>query len=99
MKLSRRQQEIEARRASDPIAQFMEREDVDYTDPDQLPTAPRNDYLRPHSICPQCKRAIGLKDTECSGWHPDFKCECGFEEAGGTSPDYRFCPMCGKGRE
>ena len=41
MKLSKRQQEIEARKASDPIAQVVGRTDIDYTDPDQLPTAPR----------------------------------------------------------
>jgi hypothetical protein len=42
MKLSKRKQEIEARKASDPISQLMEREDVDYSS-DELPTAPRKD--------------------------------------------------------
>lgn len=42
MKQSRKQQAIEARRASDPIAQKVGRTDIDYTDPDQLPTAPRS---------------------------------------------------------
>lgn len=41
MKLSRKQKEIEARKAADPIAQALGRVDIDYTDPDQLPTAPR----------------------------------------------------------
>jgi hypothetical protein len=39
-KLSRRQQEIEARKASDPLAQLMERNDIDYGS-DELPVAPR----------------------------------------------------------
>lgn len=38
---SKRQQLIDARRDSDPIAQLMEREDVDY-ESDELPTAPRD---------------------------------------------------------
>lgn len=41
MKQSKRQQAIEARRASDPIARKMERTDIDYANPDELPTAPR----------------------------------------------------------
>lgn len=40
MKQSKRQQEIEARKASDPIAQALGRTDIDYTT-DELPTAPR----------------------------------------------------------
>lgn len=40
-KLSRKARDIEARRAADPIAQAIGRSDIDYTDPDQLPTAPR----------------------------------------------------------
>lgn len=40
MKKSRRQQEIEARRAADPIAQAIGRDDIDY-ESDELPTAPR----------------------------------------------------------
>jgi hypothetical protein len=40
-KLSRKAREIEARRAADPIAQALGRTDIDYTDPDQLPSAPR----------------------------------------------------------
>jgi len=43
-KPSKRQLDIEARMASDPIAQAVGREDIDYTDPDQLPTAPRVNY-------------------------------------------------------
>jgi len=39
-KLSRKEQEIEARRAADPIAQAIGREDIDYSS-DELPTAPR----------------------------------------------------------
>lgn len=38
MKLSRRKQEIESLRASDPLAQIMEREDIDYGS-DDLPTS------------------------------------------------------------
>jgi len=40
-KLSRKQREIEARRASDPIAQALGRTDIDHENPDELPTAPR----------------------------------------------------------
>lgn len=40
MKPSKRQREIEARRAADPIAQVVGRTDVDYST-DELPTAPR----------------------------------------------------------
>jgi len=40
MKLSKRQQEIEARKAADPIAQAIGRDDIDY-ESDELPTAPR----------------------------------------------------------
>jgi hypothetical protein len=40
MKKSRKQQEIDARIAADPIARLMERDDVDYST-DELPTAPR----------------------------------------------------------
>lgn len=40
-KLSRKARDIEARRAADPIAQAVGRVDIDYSDPDQLPTAPR----------------------------------------------------------
>jgi hypothetical protein len=40
MKLSKRQQEIEARKAADPIAQAVGRDDIDY-ESDELPTAPR----------------------------------------------------------
>ena len=40
MKKSKRQQEIEARRAADPIAQAIGRDDIDY-ESDELPTAPR----------------------------------------------------------
>lgn len=98
MKPSKRQLDIEARKAADPIAQALGREDIDYTDPDQLPTAPRLGSIRPRSICPHCQRAIGLGENECSGWHPEFKCECGFEITGGASADYRFCPMCGKAK-
>lgn len=39
MTQSKRQREIEARRAADPIAQLMDRVDVDYSS-DDLPTAP-----------------------------------------------------------
>ncbi len=41
MKKSKRQEAIEARIASDPIAQKVGRTDIDYTNPDELPTAPR----------------------------------------------------------
>lgn len=37
---SKKQREIEARKAADPIAQVMEREDIDYSS-DELPSAPR----------------------------------------------------------
>lgn len=40
MKQSKRQLEIEARRAADPIAQAVGRDDIDYSS-DELPTAPR----------------------------------------------------------
>lgn len=40
MKQSRRQKEIEARKAADPIAQALGRTDIDY-ESDDLPTAPR----------------------------------------------------------
>jgi hypothetical protein len=39
-KLSRKEQEIEARKAADPIAQALGRTDIDYSS-DELPTAPR----------------------------------------------------------
>ena len=39
-KLSRRAQEAEARKAADPLAQALGREDIDY-ESDDLPTAPR----------------------------------------------------------
>lgn len=42
MKLSRKQQAIEARRASDPISRLVGRDDIDYEDPDALSTAPRS---------------------------------------------------------
>lgn len=42
MKQSRKAKEIEARRTADPISQLVGREDIDYTDPDALPTAPRS---------------------------------------------------------
>lgn len=41
MKQSRKQREIEARRAADPLAQAVGREDIDYGS-DDLPTAPRS---------------------------------------------------------
>jgi hypothetical protein len=59
---SKRQQLIEARKASDPIAQLMEREDVDY-ESDELPTAPRDirstpitypAETEPGKHCPTC---------------------------------------------
>lgn len=40
MKKSRKQLAIEARKASDPIAQSLGRTDIDY-ESDELPTAPR----------------------------------------------------------
>lgn len=40
-KLSRKQREIEARRAADPVAQALGRDDIDYST-DELPTAPRS---------------------------------------------------------
>lgn len=40
-KLSRKQQEVEARRAADPIAQAVGRDDIDYST-DELPAAPRD---------------------------------------------------------
>jgi hypothetical protein len=95
MKKSRKQQEIEARKAADPIAQALGRTDIDYST-DALPTAPRGEFLA-NRHC-KCGKVIGLGDGECTGWHPEFKCECGFEASGGNAPEYRFCPMCGKVR-
>ncbi len=40
MKPSKKQREIEARKAADPIAQVIGRDDIDYST-DELPTAPR----------------------------------------------------------
>lgn len=102
MKKSKRQLEIEARMAADPIAQALGRTDIDYSDPDQLPTAPRimrigGSIPGRTAFCERCQLPIGLGDNNCTGWHPDFKCECGFE-ASGHARNYRFCPMCGKVR-
>lgn len=49
--------------------------------------------------CSHCTLPIGLREGQCTGWHPDFKCGCGFEMAGGNAPNYKFCPMCGKAKE
>lgn len=58
MKQSERQQEIDARRAADPIAQALERTDIDYTS-DELPTAPRvvtevPKFATDSELCPCC---------------------------------------------
>lgn len=37
-KLSKKAQAVEARKASDPLAQNLGREDIDYTNPDELPS-------------------------------------------------------------
>lgn len=101
MKKSRKQREIDARIAADPIAQAMGRTDIDYSS-DDLPTAPRSvrvgESISGRSMyCERYHLPIGLNDDECTGWHPGFKCECGFEAAShGT--EYKFCPMCGKAR-
>jgi hypothetical protein len=46
--------------------------------------------------CARCQRPIGVAEGECTGWHPDIKCGCGFEMAGGAARGYRFCPYCSK---
>jgi len=50
------------------------------------------------SSCEHCGRPIGVRDSECTGWHPDFKCECGYEAAGenGVRAERNgVCPHCG----
>lgn len=110
MKLSRKQQAIEARRASDPIAQKMERTDIDYTDPDQLPTAPR---------AMAAAVAIPIEGSEprhnyfyyselecCADWRTGMKLVDGMIEdvSSGTNHDvyihaggkpFAYCPWCG----
>lgn len=57
MKLSKRQQEIEARKASDVAAQAVGRDDIDYSS-DELPAAPRQATVLPETKirtpCPAC---------------------------------------------
>jgi hypothetical protein len=59
MKTSKRQLEIEARRAADPIAQALGRTDIDYST-DELPTAPR-------SVVPSVEPPSQESST---GWQP-----------------------------
>lgn len=66
---SKRQKEIEARRAADPVAQALGREDIDYTS-DELPTAPRltdREWLLanvPHSPSPSLEVTLNIGRTE-----------------------------------
>lgn len=87
MKLSKRKQEIEARRAADPIAQALGRTDIDY-ESDELPAAPRatlrqneatkldnvNSVIMVHMF-PQCvkdsRAAVHFEGWEFSGFAPD----------------------------
>lgn len=32
--------------------------------------------------CRCCNREIGARGYQCTGWHPAFKCRCGYEAAG-----------------
>lgn len=55
---SKREQEIAARKAADPLAQALGRDDIDYAS-DELPTAPRAIVVEPKKIptakhCPTC---------------------------------------------
>lgn len=63
MEKSKRQLEIEARMAADPIAQAIGRTDIDYSDPDQLPTAPRAIQVAPFKAAHEAKYPADVLDA------------------------------------
>lgn len=90
MKQSRKQREIAARRAADPIAQIVERTDIDYSDPDQLPTAPRATAVAAMgaiaAVADYSKQKIA---SCCADWAPSITF------SGQTGKPFIYCPWCG----
>lgn len=46
--------------------------------------------------CHRCGKETGLHPEQCTGWHPDFKCVCGYEEASLKAGSYENCPKCAR---
>jgi hypothetical protein len=81
VKQSRRQREIEARKAADPIAQVVGRNDIDYGS-DDLPAAPRSSVSSVDTVRPYIDRrlhrtwaefkaeveALGVTDSDLIGY-------------------------------
>lgn len=44
--------------------------------------------------CHHCGKEIGLYPEQCTGWHPAFKCQCGYEEQSAKALTYENCPHC-----
>ncbi len=44
--------------------------------------------------CRDCGKEIGLADAQCTGWHPAFKCECGYETSHPAAAKWTHCIQC-----
>lgn len=44
--------------------------------------------------CHHCHNEIGLADNQCTGWHPTFKCTCGYETNHPAGAKWASCPHC-----
>jgi hypothetical protein len=44
--------------------------------------------------CRDCKKPIGLADSDCTGWHPTFKCSCGYETTHPAAASWEKCIHC-----
>lgn len=51
--------------------------------------------VRLRDTCAACEKPIGVADDQCTGWHPAFRCDCGYEEQSERAVTYQRCPTCG----